>query len=59
MGPYNSDSTFGNKGAFLVPTPYFNKPIFVIASCANEIIPWEHVSASLQKGVQIGMKCAY
>lgn len=45
-GEFGTDESYGNQGTFYIPTPYFNKPILVIAS---DGMGWEHVSASLTK----------
>ena len=48
--PMASDSSYGNKGAFYIPTPYFNKDLLVVATDGSgEGMGWQHVSVSLPK----------
>jgi hypothetical protein len=48
FGRIGSDNSFGNNGAFLIPSPKItNRRLFIIAS---DGLGWEHVSIHAQKG---------
>lgn len=46
-GPYGSDLTFGNNGAFILPPKIGNRTLYVIAS---DGMGWEHVSIHAYEG---------
>src|SRR5262249_15745905 len=46
-GPYASDYTDGNNGAFFLPAKFSNRYIVILAS---DGMGWEHVSVSIQIG---------
>lgn len=41
-----SDSTFGNNGCFLIPSPVKGRTLFIIASDGMD---WDHVSVSVSR----------
>lgn len=52
-----SDSSYGNNGAFVIPSPVPSRTMFVIASdgqdwdaCGLPGEPWEHVSVHCEEG---------
>jgi len=46
-GPYGSDFTFGNNGAFVLPPKVGNRVLYIIAS---DGMGWEHVSIHAYEG---------
>ena len=46
-GPWKSDSTYGNNGAFVIKVGPADIQAIAIASQGNDQIPWEHVSVSI------------
>lgn len=54
-GPLMSDHTYGNNGAFTLPSPEPGWALRLLASDEplRGSIPWEHVSVSAYRGVRI------
>jgi len=45
-GPMGSNATYGNKGAFILPSPLSGRHLIIIASDGRD---WEHVSVHAEK----------